>query len=106
VRIDVRTARANVCVALHIQHRRPNSWADRGPNCFKQSLEQWTEVMGVGGLDELKGEGFRHTYTHTHGHTDTQTHRHTDTQTHRHTDTQTHRHTDTQTHIPTFDKPR
>jgi hypothetical protein len=42
VRIDVR-------VALHIQHRRPNGWADRGPHSYKHSLEQWSEVMGVGG---------------------------------------------------------
>jgi hypothetical protein len=46
VRIDVRAA--NVHAALHIQHRRPNGCADRGPNRYKHSLGQWAEVMGVG----------------------------------------------------------
>jgi hypothetical protein len=48
VRIDERAARANVHAALHIQHRRPNGWADRGPNRYKHSLEKWAEVIGVG----------------------------------------------------------
>jgi hypothetical protein len=48
VHIDVRAARANMCAEVHIQHRRPNGWADRGPNWYKHSLEQWAEVMGVG----------------------------------------------------------
>jgi hypothetical protein len=41
VRIDVRAARTNVRLLLHIQHRRPNSWADRGPNWCKHLFEQW-----------------------------------------------------------------
>jgi hypothetical protein len=40
--------RANVRAALHIQHRRPNGWADRGPHWYKHLLGQWAEVMGVG----------------------------------------------------------
>jgi hypothetical protein len=38
VRIDVRAMRGIVRVVLHIQHRRPNGWADRGPNWYKHSL--------------------------------------------------------------------
>jgi hypothetical protein len=48
VSIGVCAARANVSATLHIQHRRPNGWADRGPNWYTHSLEQWAEVMGVG----------------------------------------------------------
>jgi hypothetical protein len=47
----MRAARANVRVLLHIQHRRPNSWADRGPHWYKHSLEQWTSFMGFGGRE-------------------------------------------------------
>jgi hypothetical protein len=48
VRIDVRAARANVRIAVHIQHRPPNGWADRAPHWYKHSLEQWAEAMGIG----------------------------------------------------------
>jgi hypothetical protein len=48
VRIDARTARANMRAALHIQHRRPNDRAYRAPNWNKHSLGQWVELMGVG----------------------------------------------------------
>jgi hypothetical protein len=51
VHIDVRAARANMCAEVHIQHRRPNGWADRGPNWYKHSLEQWAEVSVVGGRE-------------------------------------------------------
>jgi hypothetical protein len=48
IRIDARTARANVCAAPHIQHRRPSGWTDRAPHWYKHSLGQWTQVMVVG----------------------------------------------------------
>jgi hypothetical protein len=46
--IDAPAERANVRAAQHIQHRRSNGWADRGPNWYKHLLGQWAEVMGVG----------------------------------------------------------
>jgi hypothetical protein len=49
--IDARTARANVRAAPHIQHRRPNGWTGRAQNWYKHSLEQWADVMGVGGRE-------------------------------------------------------
>jgi hypothetical protein len=45
--IDARAERANVRTEQHIQHRRPNGWADRGPHWYKHLLGQWTEVMRV-----------------------------------------------------------
>jgi hypothetical protein len=44
VRIDVRAA-------LHIQYRRPNGCADRGPNWCKHSFEQWAEFIVIGGRE-------------------------------------------------------
>jgi hypothetical protein len=44
VRIGVHAVRANVHVALYIQHRLPNGWAVRGPNWYKHSLEQWAQT--------------------------------------------------------------
>jgi hypothetical protein len=39
---------ANARTELHIQHRWPNGWADRGPHWYKHLLGQWAVVMGVG----------------------------------------------------------
>jgi hypothetical protein len=48
VRIDARSALANVRAAPHIQLKRPNGWTDRAPHWYKHTLGQWAGVMGVG----------------------------------------------------------
>jgi hypothetical protein len=46
--IDARAERANVRTEPHIQNRRSNGKADRGPHWYKHFLGQWAEDMGVG----------------------------------------------------------